>query len=309
LDTQALSHAFGDESFFSDETCEPSNVRRKNRVAISAETFASGEHALQFQAPIYPKSTDEALRIRSILHGSWLFQALDDEDIKILIPAMSRVTVDHSNYIIRQGEEGNCLFLIDSGALECFREDAGQSSRIHLKECTAGDVIGELALLYNAPRAASIIARTECKLWRLDRPTFQFIMRSGSIRRREKYELFMRRVPLFSQLDAYDISQIMEAIIPRDYYPGETIIKEGESGAKTFFILESGHADAFKGEQLVLRYEVPGEYFGELALMNEAPRSATIIASSAGCRVLTIDGESFNRLIGNLEELHARKYS
>jgi len=61
-----------------------------------------------------------------------------------------------------------------------------------------------LALLYNAPRAATISANQACVLWRLDRETFNNIVKDAASRKREKYELFLSIVPIFSTMEPYE---------------------------------------------------------------------------------------------------------
>ena len=67
-----------------------------------------------------------------------------------------------------------------------------------LKEYYTGDAFGELALLYNTPRAASITANKDSVLWSLDRKTFNFILREASVRKQSNYEEFMAKNQLFS---------------------------------------------------------------------------------------------------------------
>lgn len=66
-------------------------------------------------------------------------------------------------------------------------------------------------MLYNAPRAASITAETDCLLYKLDRQTFNHIVKDAAIRKRERYENFLKKIPLLETVDAYERSQIAEA--------------------------------------------------------------------------------------------------
>ena len=72
-----------------------------------------------------------------------------------------------------------------------------------LKEYQPGEVFGELALLYNAPRAATITANEDCELWALDRRTFGHIVRDSAQHKREKYEEFLKRVEILKSMDSY----------------------------------------------------------------------------------------------------------
>lgn len=168
-----------------------------------------------------------------------------------------------------------------------------------------------MALLYNAPRAASIFAKSDdCVCWVLDRETFNGIVKEASIKRREKFHSFLKGVELLKQLNEHEINQICDAIRVEKYSKGQTIIQQGEIGDK-FFLLEDGSAVAYKifegsnEEKEVMRYK-SGEFFGELALMRGEPRAATVKAN-LDCTFLSLERGSFKRLLGPLETLLKHK--
>jgi CRP/FNR family cyclic AMP-dependent transcriptional regulator len=88
----------------------------------------------------------------------------------------------------------------------------------------------------------------------------------------------LQRVPLFADLNKQDVEQIARLFKERRFSEGETVIQEG-SGGSAFYVIDSGEAKVFVGgeESSTLK---PGDYFGELALIDEGARMATIIASS-----------------------------
>ena len=108
--------------------------------------------------------------------------------------------------VIKEGDEGDSLYVVGSGTLSCTKVFKGQTSPTHLKKYEAGEAFGELALLYNAPRAATITADGECILYALDRQTFNHIVKDAAIRKREKYETFLKKVPLLETMDDYERS-------------------------------------------------------------------------------------------------------
>ena len=70
------------------------------------------------------------------------------------------------------------LYIVEAGSLACTKVIGGKET--FLKQYQVGDVFGELALLYNAPRAATIVAETDVQLWVLDRETFNHIVKGAS---------------------------------------------------------------------------------------------------------------------------------
>jgi CRP-like cAMP-binding protein len=88
----------------------------------------------------------------------------------------------------------------------------------------------------------------------------------------------LRRVPLFANLSRREVEKIARLFKERRFAAGETIVKEG-SGAAAFFLIDSGEAAVTVGgkQRGTLK---PGDYFGEIALIDEGARSANIIASS-----------------------------
>lgn len=110
-----------------------------------------------------------------------MFKALDEPELNIVIDAMEEKKFDAGETVITQGEAGSVLYVVEEGQLDCFRRAKPEDAEAALvKTYEPGDAFGELALLYNAPRAATIVAKTTVALWQLDRNTFNHIVKDAA---------------------------------------------------------------------------------------------------------------------------------
>lgn len=198
-----------------------------------------------------------------------------------------------------------------TGTLTCEKIFPGNTDPTHLKTYQPGEAFGELALLYNAPRAASIIADEECLLWKLDRETFNHIVKDAASKKRERYEDFMGKVSIFSTMDAYERQKLADAFRDVTFKADAVIIKEGDEG-QDLFILQEGEAKATKTlgsnteAEKVMDYKV-GDFFGERALLKNEPRAANVVAVT-DCRLVSLDRHSVKRLLGPFETLLKRNF-
>eukprot|EP00747_Dinoflagellata_sp_TGD_P097687 gnl/TRDRNA2_/TRDRNA2_167206_c2_seq1.p1 gnl/TRDRNA2_/TRDRNA2_167206_c2~~gnl/TRDRNA2_/TRDRNA2_167206_c2_seq1.p1 ORF type:complete len:547 (+),score=85.23 gnl/TRDRNA2_/TRDRNA2_167206_c2_seq1:106-1746(+) len=196
------------------------------------------------------------------------------------------------------------LFVLEAGVLHVFKRDGktpdpGQMVFTHDQ---MGNSFGELALLYNCPRTATVIAAVDSTVWSIDRETFNHLVKGAMIETRRRHEEFLASVELLRSLSDDERSKIADVLVIQEYKKGDYIIKQGEAG-NHFYLMEAGAAQAYMNGQLVKSY-VPGQYFGELALIKNQPRMADVIADVTPTKVAALDGDSFRRLMGNvLEEM------
>jgi len=249
-------------------------------------------------------------RIIKKVSQSFLFNCLEEKDLDTVIDAMEEVHKNEGETVIQQGENGDVLYLIEEGQLDCFKIFKKEEGEKYLKTYLSGEAFGELALLYNAPRAATIRAKCNSILWALDRETFNNIVKEAAIKKRDKYVNFLNNVEILKTMDKYELGLISDAVKIKKFNKDEVIIKQFDKGDEFFLILE-GDAIATKfientmsEEEFVKDYKI-GDYFGELALITNEPRAANVIAKS-DCKCLALDRMSFKRLLGPLENLLKR---
>ena len=240
---------------------------------------------------------------------SFIFNSLEDKELKTVIDSFEEKKYKSGQSVITQGEEGDVLYLVDSGDLDCEKVMKAGEAPTYLKTYKPGESFGELALLYNAPRAATIKAKTDATLWALDRECFNNIVKDAAMKKREKYENTLKKVELLKSIDPYELGQICDALKTVNYKAGEVIIKQNDTG-DVFYILDEGKAHAekvFESDKPAQNVKDYGscDYFGELALLKGEPRAATIIADT-DCKLLSLDRMAFKRLLGPLENILQR---
>merc|ERR1719235_732638 len=147
----------------------PVATTSRMRTSVSAEAYGDWNKKKEFTPPRHPKSDEQRTRIREVLGRNFLFDALGEADASLIVDAVEENIIQKGERVIKQGENGDFMYVIESGALECLIVKDG--SEVVVKTCEAGDAFGELALLYNAPRAASVQAKDASVCWKLDRET------------------------------------------------------------------------------------------------------------------------------------------
>ena len=281
------------------------------RSGVSAEVYGMFHKKENFVARVIKKTPEQIQRIKSSVIHSFLFGNLEPKDLEVVINAMEEKRYKKGQNIITQGDNGDCLYFVEEGNLNCFKKFQGQDEPKLVKKYQPGDAFGELALLYNAPRAATITAESnEVITWVLDRETFNHIVKEAAQKKREKYENFLKNVEILSTIEPYELMQISDALKTATFKKGDYIIKEGEMG-DVFYILEEGACEATKTlepgkpDTVIKEYTI-GDYFGERALIKGEPRACNIIASSDTVKVISLDRISFKRLLGPIEEILKR---
>jgi CRP-like cAMP-binding protein len=289
---------------------------RSTIVAESAPSWSDGGDSTK------SKSDATIALLVKTLQSHFLFSALDPTDLSIVVDAMSCEFSIGGENIITQGEEGNCFYVLESGECEIL---VGENK---VGTYHSGSAFGELALMYNCPRAATIQAVGMCVLWTLDRRRFRWILATAEAAKIQGRCDFLRKVPLFGPLSSLQIETIARALRSEVYQDGQYIIKQHEQGDK-FFLIKAGkvevtqesvgiagseNADMAAGASVenktgesVLTTLGEGEFFGEMALLLDEPRHANCIANSSIVRCYTLDRQQFISLLGPLRELLDRQ--
>ena len=206
------------------------------------------------------------------LNTHFIFANLPISSKVQMISEMKLYRVETGKYIFKQNDIGKNFFIIAKGSVEVIIDDKP------VAVLNPVESFGELALLQDFPRSASVKTLSRVYLWILDRKTFTATVKEASSHSRAENKKFIETLPLFSTMSHEQIESLVEKLIEFQYLPNKKIITEGEHGDFCYFVKE-GNVVCLRNKQIINRIS-QGGYFGEQALLSNSVRTATVIAET-----------------------------
>lgn len=288
----------------------PSQISQtvRRRGAISAEPITE-EDVATYVKKVVPKDYKTMASLSKAIAKNVLFSHLDENERSDIFDAMFPVSAIPGEVIIQQGDEGDNFYIIDSGEVEVY---VNGEKMVTIGE---GGSFGELALIYGTPRAATVKASssTDVKLWGIDRDSYRRILMGSTIRKRKMYEEFLSKVSILENLDKWERLTVADSLESQSFDDESVVVKQGEQG-NDFFIIVEGTAivtqyrndtDQSEQEPVEVGRLGPSDYFGEIALILDRPRAATVTARGP-LKCVKLDRGRFERVLGPCSEILKR---
>ena len=252
--------------------------------------------------PVHPKTPEEKEYLEAALKKNFIFESLTPRQIFPMVQALEKCSVPAGTIIIEQGDEGDYFYILFKGQCDFILDDN------KLGSAHSGDSFGELALLYDAPRAATVKAATDCILYRVDQVAFRLVLREQA-RAKESSKLeLLKKVAFLKDVDSMELEKLADVMTPRTFTAGQTLASKGDE-VKAFWLLESGQVRLANIGEKTVKYEdiilKPGDYFGEYAIASGRPTTADILAEADGL-AFVIDREVFENTLGKLDGIIMR---
>ncbi|RCK54887.1 cAMP-dependent protein kinase regulatory subunit [Candida viswanathii] len=274
----------------------PVAFNANRRTSVSAEALNPAKlKSESWKPPVNNLSTTEEENLANNLKNNFLFKQLDANSKKTVIAALQQKSFPKDTVIIKQGDEGDFFYIIETGTVDFYVNDAKVNSS------SEGSSFGELALMYNSPRAATAVAASDVVCWALDRLTFRRILLEGTFNKRLMYEDFLKDIEVLKSLSDHARSKLADALSTEMYHKGDKIVTEGEQG-ENFYLIESGTCQVYNEKLGKIKQLSKGDYFGEVALLKDLPRQATVEALD-NVIVATLGKSGFQRLLGPAVEV------
>merc|ERR1719410_1498672 len=136
------------------------------RKSVFAETYDPEEDEQEEKPVVHPKSDSQRKSLLEAVKEILLFRSLDQEQLNEVLDAMFERKVTPNEYIIKQGDDGDNFYVVESGTYNIFIKQGNQDVKVGC--CENRGSFGELALMYNMPRAATIQSAGDGMLWAMD---------------------------------------------------------------------------------------------------------------------------------------------
>ncbi|ETW05168.1 hypothetical protein H310_04170 [Aphanomyces invadans] len=298
------------------ETSDDDETKRRIRARNQGRRSSVSSGSLSTKEPasgkkIVPKSAATIERIKCAVACNFMLNSLGSEELMDVIHAMEERKVQAGDTIIKQGDEGDYFYVIDNGEFDVYKSSTPGVPVFHYSN---EGTFGELALMYNSPRAATVVAVSSGALWALDRDTFRRIVVTANKSRSEQNEKFLSGMDLMANLTPSEVSTIADALQPVTFRAGDVIIEQGDANYASFhfYILIQGtcafvltHGET--GDRTPIGNVEAVGYFGEKALTEKSKRAVSVIATSDVVHCLSMDVATFERLMGPFHDVFHRK--
>ena len=247
------------------------------------------------------------------LHKVEFFSPLTVGQLELVLPYISLYGYDAGEKIFRQGEAGDAFYIVHTGQVAVKLRRALFFSKT-VATLGPGTFFGEMALLSESPRSASVIAVDETLLFEVSRDVLkQVVSNFPSVKnillkfyRQRLLSNLMATSPIFRPLDGQQRKSLIEQFKSREAPANEKILEEGQKGDGLYMLL-SGKVEVSKktdGKRQVLAHLKEGDVFGEMSLLTNQPVSATIKTLRKSI-VLKLPRKTFSEILSTHPQLLA----
>jgi cAMP-dependent protein kinase regulator len=291
LDT--IARAFGSDSARLSDTAPASPPPLPARsVNVASWAARSGDALLTAAEQLLTRFCDaeDTLPDNTPLPRLPLFGALESKVLSKLLALF--VLREHAagQTVMRQGEDGREVYLLVRGVLNVLREDAQKPGQgVLLAVLGPAALFGEMALVSQAPRAASVISVEPAQVLAVGRGPLEVLAQQdaaiarelGAFCQRRMLTNLLRHSRILSAVAPQQRQALIQRFTSRSFAPAELLVHKGEEGGSLFLVasglVEVRSPDA-SGDDVVLAQLGPGEVVGEISLVLRRPATADVAA-------------------------------
>lgn len=245
---------------------------------------------------------DKQMVVSALKNNKMLGEVLSLTDLQCNLAAdsMYQVTIQAEETLWKPGATGQALYIVQEGLLETTCKENG---KVTVTRQRSGDIFGELALLYDVPRAAKTIAIKNSVLWVLGREDFKLVATLSYKDRLADYSRIVGSIPFLANLvDPQNLDLLADALEEITVLEGEDLCVQGED-AGFLYIIYQGECEVLKDKQLTGRSLVSGDWIGEQQLLKGHGAEFTVRATAEIVTALVLDYNNMTTVVKALTEL------
>jgi CRP-like cAMP-binding protein len=266
---------------------------KRNLLDVQNQTGVSQDSGLPILADYEQTAADRELIMLAIKSNKVLSEVLqlNDQQYNIIADNVHCIRVPKGEVLIHKGDTGMALYILQEGLLDVYV--SGEISEGPDLRIRPGDSFGELALLYDTPRAATISAVRDCTVWVLERSRFKIVTRMNYSDRLSQYMELMEGITcLQSMVDKSNYDLVAELLDEVFATEGEELCTLGEDPGFLFIIFEGVcEACSENGTKLTLKR---GDWIGEKQLVENIPAEHTVRVVTDTATALLLDRNSLH---------------
>jgi CRP-like cAMP-binding protein len=236
-----------------------------------------------------------------------VFTTVDPDELSAMLDASVATSVNRGQIVVRQGDRTDDLFVVLTGELAVTVGQGGERSQAAL--IAPGEIFGEMAVVTEGPRNATVQAQTAARLVRVPGVAFRKFAHSllPALPNLWHNRSDLEHVGIFSRASVTVKNALAHKAVRRCVGPGSTLIRQGSSST-TVYVLVKGRVQVYRGSDPLLVKGAPvildpGTVIGEAAPFLRKKRNASIVTLDE-CEVLAIRGKDFERIVRASPQLH-----
>lgn len=240
------------------------------------------------------------------LGGTQLFSDLEVDQRRRLVRSVEVRTLEAGEVLFKQGDPADAMYVVAEGEVIARVTTVAPGGTLDLAVLGAGDFFGEIGLLGDQPRQATIVAKTETTLLAFGREEMTRLVDSDErfrfailrFLRERMVETLMLTSPIFQPFGSEDRASLKRLFRFVEVAPGTALLQEGKK-ADGMYVLVAGEAAVRHqgyGEDILLGMLAPGDVFGEMSLLNNSLAVASVVARTR-CYALRLPDRYFMEVL------------
>jgi len=266
----------------------------KRRVSATRSRLMSDWQGTR--PPLVEKSQRDMEMIRTAVQSNVQLAELlqlTQEQVEEMARSMVLWEVEPGVPIITKGDKGDAFYVVNDGVIDVVIDPDPSDPRKNRNgqvpvKLRAGDSFGELALLYDSPRKATVIPVRKSSLWVLELPQWRSVLKMRPQSRADAYVSVLAAVPEFQQSDAFELRLVAEGLDEIYFMSGEDVVAEGDAGNTMFLVLE-GSCELSRRSSNERTTISKGGFFGEGSLFRGELYSASVKVLTETATLLVLD--------------------